>query len=90
MRYLPPHRWSEITPGTVIMDHNGAARRVLDIGPNGYSGWLGVLLEGRPLTSVRDYHFIAVVELDESDAIVNLLQAGFTVTPTADAIRERR
>ena len=80
MRYPPPRRWSEVTPGTVIMDHNGVARTVLDVGP-GVGGRRAVLVEGLPPATVFDYHFIAIVELDESDAIGTLLRAGFTVTP---------
>ena len=80
MRYPPPKRWSEITPGAMIMDHSGVARRVLDVGPS-VAGRRTAYIEGLPITTVIDYHFIAVVEFDESDAIGNMLRAGFTVKP---------
>jgi hypothetical protein len=81
MRYPPPRRWREIVPGDVIMDHNGIARRVLANDRTDDPAQRIILVEGLPPAVVREWQFIAVVELDAADAAANLLNAHLTATP---------
>lgn len=86
MRYLQPVRWSDVTPGTVIMDNNGIARTVLANDPHPrLAGHRMLLIEGIEPQEIRDYQFAAPVELDAADAIGTLYAAGLNPVPIGGA-----
>lgn len=77
VRYLPPIPWHAVAPGTVVLI-DGEPRTVCANWEN--LGICLVLLEGDP-----DSHYFRCddsaqpVELDDTDAIGNMLRAGLTL-----------
>lgn len=83
MRYLPPQRWADVRPGTVVMDNNGVARAVVTNDPHPrLTGHRMLLIEGiaEPVVA-RDFMFCAPVELDAADTIGTLFAAGLNPAP---------
>jgi hypothetical protein len=88
MKVLPARRWRDIVAGdTVILppvvDPSATPRHVLAPPSRFVTAQAFAYLEGWPPLQVDPYDLITVVELDESDAIVNLLRAGLDVIPIA-------
>jgi hypothetical protein len=81
MRYLPPIRLDEVTPGMVITDGTNVPRTVLGIGTARRPGVLVIYLEGLPPIEVYRHEHAQPVELDTADAIGNLHIGGLNPTP---------
>jgi hypothetical protein len=82
MRYLPPRRWHEVTPGTVIMYIDGP--RAVAVEPYGLREVI-VHAEGLTPVVMPALALVSPVELDDTDAIGNLLRAGLTLTPIKES-----
>ena len=85
MRLLDPLPWHLIAPGTVVLFPNAThAVAVYDVQhtrhPNG-ALTVAVLVEGWPRPIDVTGTLAQPVELDDTDAIGNMLRAGFTLTP---------
>ena len=78
MRHLPPVRFDQLTPGTVITDGAGTPRTVI-ANDEARPGVRLLLLEGLPPLPVYAHEHADVVELDTADAIGNLFAAGLTI-----------
>ena len=82
MRYLPPIRLDEVTPGMVITDGANVPRTVLGFGTvRDRPDLLVIYLEGLPPIEVYRHEHAQPVELDTADAIGNLYIAGLNPTP---------
>lgn len=78
MRLLDPRPWHLIAPGAVVLI-DGVPRTVL-----GHDDALTsrmVFAEGLQPIVVNPHSYVQPVELDDTDAIGNMLRAGLTVTP---------
>lgn len=80
MRRLPPIRWADVQPGTVVLDSHGTPRIVLSNEPR-HANMRLVFVEGLAPVVLWTEHPAHPVELDATDAIGTLYAAGFTVTP---------
>ncbi len=81
MRYLPPIRLDEVTPGMVITDGANVPRTVLGIGTARRPSVLVIYLEGLPPIEVYRHEHAQPVELDTADAIGNLFAADLNPIP---------
>lgn len=82
MRYLPPVPWHLIAPGTIALI--GGVPRVVHVVRGDVHG-VTVFAEGiAPYRPSGPQLYAQPVQLDESDAVGNLLRAGLTVTPVKE------
>lgn len=79
MRLLDPRPWHLIAPGTVVLYSDGAARAV-HVEPHEFREVV-VFAEGLGPVVMPALAYVQPVELDDTDAIGNMLRAGLTLTP---------
>lgn len=80
MRHLPPVRWADVTPGTVVLLEGHTVPRTVAFNQDyAADGWHMIWMEGMSPFTVRPDDPAYPVELDTADAIGNLFAAGLTI-----------